>query len=107
MSGWAVLIAVQKDPFMQVGLSIMVVYIDFVVIPFMAFPALLIPAVLILGTVQWCLIGWFFGYLVKRAIKSNIDDVARYAAEHNLPNQSTDPTLASGTPGAGHQPRHP
>jgi len=23
------------------------------------------------------------------------------------PNQSTDPTLASGTPGAGHQPRHP
>jgi hypothetical protein len=25
----------------------------------------------------------------------------------DLPNQSTDPTLASGTPGAGHQPRHP
>jgi hypothetical protein len=24
-----------------------------------------------------------------------------------MPNQSTDPTLASGTPGAGHQPRHP
>jgi hypothetical protein len=24
-----------------------------------------------------------------------------------VPNQSTDPTLPSGTPGAGHQPRHP
>jgi len=27
--------------------------------------------------------------------------------DHLQPNQSTDPTLASGTPGARHQPRHP
>ena len=33
--------------------------------------------------------------------------VARYAPPKNGSNQSTDPTLASGTPGAGHQSRHP
>jgi hypothetical protein len=29
------------------------------------------------------------------------------ASKRSTPNQSTDPTSASGTPGAGHQPRHP
>jgi len=30
-----------------------------------------------------------------------------YVSKENMPNQSTDPTLASGTPDAGHQSRHP
>jgi len=33
--------------------------------------------------------------------------VSRRINESGVPNQSTDPTFSSGTPGAGHQSRHP
>jgi hypothetical protein len=43
---------------------------------------------------------------LKATIEQLDEIVARYP-ERKQPNQSTDPTLASGTPGAGHRSRHP
>jgi hypothetical protein len=49
----------------------------------------------------------FWNHVIDRFLlhKTPVDDPSVMGLQ--APNQSTDPTLASGTPGAGHQSRHP
>src|ERR1700689_1581888 len=67
----ALAIALARDPFTKIGISMYVMVIDFAATPVVLACGgtysnyLAVGAVLVIGTLQWCLIGWFIGFIVK------------------------------------------
>jgi hypothetical protein len=64
-------IASAKDPFVKIGISMYVMIVDFAATPVVLACGgiysnyLAVGAILLLGTLQWCLIGWFVGFTVR------------------------------------------
>ncbi len=71
----AIIIYSTVDPFGKIGLSMIVIFVDFAVAPLVVSGGgiyqsyVAVGAVLVLGTLQWSAIGWCVGYLFRKTIK--------------------------------------